>query len=253
MKDFVKVYDDEIQVNSYLKAKDLQMPEQSILNKYSDKIKGSVLLDVGIGTGRTTYHLSKIANKYTGIDISQGMINGANANFKNQNIDFQVGDARNMSIFKDNTFDVIFFSFNGLDHVKTDERILFFNEVKRICKNDALLVFSTHNILNIPLLMRLKISFHPLIFYDYFFKYLKLKFYNMGVNWSNKKVVKINDGVHNFGFNLTYIDPTYQKELLESYGFREVCCFGYPNGNEINTSDLLKTTDPWIYFSCKVN
>jgi len=253
MEDFVKVYDNSQQVNSYIKEKDLQKPEQTILNKYFEKIKNSVLLDVGIGTGRTTYHLSAIAKKYVGVDISQGMINGANENFRNQNLDFKVCDARNMSIFDDNTFDVVFFSFNGIDHIEIDERILFFNEVKRISKKDALLVFSTHNIQNIPKLMRLKWSSHPIIFYENFLKFLKLKYHNLKRDFSNKKVIKINDGVHNFGFVLTYINPTYQKELLENYGFKNVSCFGYPSGNELNSDELINTTDPWIYFSCIVN
>ena len=47
MEDFVKVYDNSQQVNSYIKEKDLQKPEQTILNKYFEKIKNSVLLDVG--------------------------------------------------------------------------------------------------------------------------------------------------------------------------------------------------------------
>ena len=68
MEDFVKVYDNSQQVNSYIKEKDLQKPEQTILNKYFERIKNSVLLDVGIGTGRTTYHLSGIAKKYVGVD-----------------------------------------------------------------------------------------------------------------------------------------------------------------------------------------
>ncbi|MEI6523731.1 MAG: class I SAM-dependent methyltransferase [Bacteroidota bacterium] len=253
MEDFVKVYDNSEQVNCYINEKDLQKPEQAIINKYFDKIKNSVLLDVGIGTGRTTYHLSGIAKKYVGVDISQGMLNGANENFRNQNLDFKVCDARNMSIFEDNTFDVVFFSFNGIDYIEIDERILFFDEVKRISKKDALLIFSTHNIQNIPRLMRLKFSNHPKVFYEYCIKYLKLKFHNWSADLSNNKVIKINDGLHNFKFLTTYINPIYQKELLENYGFKNVCCFGYPSGNELNSDELINTTDPWIYFSCTVN
>jgi hypothetical protein len=44
-----------------------------------------------------------------------------------------------------------------------------------------------------------------------------------------------------------------QKELLENYGFKNVSCFGYPSGNELNSDELINTTDPWIYFSCIVN
>ena len=252
MENFVKVYEDVDHVNSYLKEKDLQKPEQNILKKYSDKFKNAILLDIGIGTGRTTYHFAPIVDTYIGTDISQGMINGAKTNFKNQNLEFLVSDARSMPEFSDNTFDVVFFSFNGLDYIEIDERILFFNEVKRICKPNALLVFSTHNILNIPLLMKFKFSFHPIYLLGNLIQYFKLKSHNKHLDLINKKVIKINDGAHNFGLNTTYINPIYQKQLLESYNFKDICCFGSSNGNQIDINDLPKTLDPWVYFTCIV-
>ena len=252
MEDFVKVYEDSIHVNSYLKEKNLQLPEQAILNKYFDLIKNSTFLDIGIGTGRTTYHFNKIASHYVGTDISQGMINGAKKNFKNSNLTFLVNDARKMHEFADNSFDVIFFSFNGLDYINIDERILFFDEVKRIGKKNALLVFSTHNINSIPDLLKFKFASNIKILIGNIIHYCKLRIHNKSIDTS-PNVIKINDGAHNFGLSTTYIKPVFQKQLLESYGFKDISCFGSVNGQEISDADIIKASDPWIYFACVVN
>lgn len=254
MEQFIKTYEDNVTVNSYLLKKDLQKPEIKILEKHFNKIKDSILLDVGIGTGRTTFHLLPITSKYVGVDISKGMIEGAKKNFVDKNIDFKVCDARDLSLFEDGTFDVVFFSFNGIDYIEIEERILFFNEVKRICKKDALLIFSTHNIFNIPSLFKFKFSSNPMNLYTNVKKYLKLKNHNTNINLDiNKaKAIKINDGAHDFGLKTAYVNPKSQKELLEEYGFKEVNCFGSRTGLEIK-NNLEEVEDPWIYFSCSVN
>jgi ubiquinone/menaquinone biosynthesis C-methylase UbiE len=254
MEKFIETYEDNNAVNSYLLLKDLQKPEEKIIQKYYDKINNSVLLDVGIGTGRTTFHLYPITSKYVGVDVSKNMIEGAKKNFVNNNIDFKVCDARDMSVFEDNTFDVVFFSFNGIDYVNFDERILFFNEVKRISKKNALLVFSTHNINFCPTLFKFPFSWNPLEFYGRLLRYFKIKSLNdTTVDIKKLKHVKINDGAHNYGLETTFVNPKFQKELLIQYGFKDVFCFGSQTGEEINDSELEEIKDPWIYFTCFVN
>lgn len=255
MEDFQKIYEKFESVNMYLDLKDLQKPEKKILEDNLDKIEESVLLDLGIGTGRTTYHLSKIAKKYIGTDIAEAMIEGAKKNFENQGLEFLVCDARKMPMFKDNTFDVVFFSFNGIDYINIEERILFFDEVKRICKNDALLVFSTHNLLNLSWLFNFKFSSKPKELYGNIIRFFKLRSHNKNVdkNFEEKEVLKVNDGAHNYGLQTTYIKPDFQKKLLESYGFKNINCYGSREGTLIIENELISITDPWIYFSCKVN
>ena len=255
MEDFQKIYEQDDSVNMYLDLRDLQKPEQTILDVNFSKIKDSVFLDVGIGTGRTTYHFANITQKYIGTDIAKAMIDGAKTNFKNDNLEFLVCDARYMSVFSDNTFDVVYFSFNGIDYINIDERILFFNEVKRICKKDALLVFSTHNLLNIKWLFDFKFSLKPIELYGNIIRYFKLRQYNKNLdrNYSDKDVIKINDGAHGYGLQTTYIKPEIQKQQLQGYGFTDIKCYGSKMGIEIDESDLKTVTDPWIYFSCLVN
>ena len=255
MDDVKKIYENSDIVNMYFNLKELQKPEKTILKENYDKIKDSIFLDIGIGTGRTTYHFAKIVKKYIGTDIAEAMIDGAKNNFKNDNLEFLVGDARDMSIFNDNTFDVAFFSFNGIDHVAIDERKMFFDEVKRICKKDSLMVFSTHNLLNIKSLFDFKFSLKPIELYGNIIRYFKLKQHNpnMDKNYSDKNVIKINDGAHNYGFQMTYIKPQFQKEQLQDYGFTNIKCYGSRDGHEIIGNDLKTVTDPWIYFSCSVN
>jgi ubiquinone/menaquinone biosynthesis C-methylase UbiE len=255
MEAFQKTYESIEVVEEYIGQKNLQKSEQTILKKFYSQIQDSVLLDVGIGAGRTTYHLSAIAKKYVGIDISSAMINGAKNNFKNLNIDFQVCDARNMKVFEDAMFDVIFFSFNGIDYIDEDGRDLFFKEVKRISKKNALLIFSTHNILNLPNLFSFKFSYHPRELCYNLIKYLKLRNFNKNtlVNLKDKNVIKINDGAHDFCLETIYILPEYQVKELEKMGFTNVNCFDYYSGNLISKVDVSTITDPWIYYSCNVN
>jgi ubiquinone/menaquinone biosynthesis C-methylase UbiE len=253
MEDVAKVYDDQKIVNTYNELKRLTATEQTVLDKYYSRIAKSNFLDVGIGTGRTTYNFLDIVSHYIGTDISQQMIIAAKENFKNDNLKFLVSDARNMPEFENESIDVIFFSFNGIDHVEIDERILFFNEAKRILKKDGLLIFSSHNIKNIPSQLKFKYSLHPLHLYGNFIRYFKLRSHNKNLDFKDKQIIKFNDGAHNYRFSLTYIDPSYQKKSLESYGFKNISCFGTRSGKELNDHQLLNAEDAWIYYACDIN
>src|SRR2546430_9588074 len=46
----------------------LLKPEKVLLQKIRPEIEGQRLLDIGIGSGRTTKHLLEISSDYTGID-----------------------------------------------------------------------------------------------------------------------------------------------------------------------------------------
>ena len=52
--------------------------------------------------------------------------------------------------FKDGEFDIVLFSFNGIDTLKIEERILAIKEMQRVCKKGGLVVFSSHNSYYLP-------------------------------------------------------------------------------------------------------
>ena len=50
-----------------------------------------------------------------------------------------------MNEFKDEEFDYIIFSFNGLDSINHEDRLKGLREIYRVLKQDCLFVFSSHN------------------------------------------------------------------------------------------------------------
>lgn len=82
---------------------------------------GARLLDLGVGAGRTSGPLSaKVGpGRYVGLDYAAGMV--AAATQRKPTLPFVQGDASTLP-FRDAAFDVVVFSFNGLDCIHPAER-----------------------------------------------------------------------------------------------------------------------------------
>ncbi len=100
----------------------------------------SKILEIGPGPGWITILLAK-ANptlKITGLEISEDMIRVANENKENEGIsdqiEFILGDAKNMSEIKDKTFDAVI-SHDSLHHWEDPIRV--FNEIQRVLKENG--------------------------------------------------------------------------------------------------------------------
>ena len=120
--------------------------EKHVFTKY---LKASdSILDIGCGTGRTTFPLYKVGyQKIRGMDLTPEMIEIAqdlNAYFET-NIDFEVGDACSLD-FKKESFEKVIFSFNGLMSIPgRSMREKAFGEIHRVLKKDGLFIFTTHD------------------------------------------------------------------------------------------------------------
>jgi ubiquinone/menaquinone biosynthesis C-methylase UbiE len=105
---------------------------------------GMAVLDLGVGGGRTTSYLSRVASRYVGVDYSEAMIHACRRKFPH--LDFALADASDLSAFEDASFDAIVFSFNGLDCLVPDEkRLRCLRESQRVLRSAGVLVFSSHN------------------------------------------------------------------------------------------------------------
>jgi SAM-dependent methyltransferase len=105
---------------------------------------GMSVLDLGVGGGRTTSYLSRVASRYVGVDYSEAMIQACRSKFPD--LDFLLADVSNLAAFDDASFDAIVFSFNGLDSVASGERRLqCLRECRRVLRSTGVLVFSSHN------------------------------------------------------------------------------------------------------------
>src|SRR3954451_5780804 len=111
------VYSAKEVASHYAALKSLSACEVSIFNEYLRK--GMAILDLGVGGGRTTPYLSKIASRYVGVDYSEAMIQQCRSRFPQ--IDFRTGDAVRLSMAQDASFDAVVMAFNVMDYVIPDE------------------------------------------------------------------------------------------------------------------------------------
>ena len=136
-------FDSNKAVEVYTEKTELFPIEKQIFEEYLSQ--GSLnILDLGCGTGRTTKPLAELGHTVYGVDISPNMI--AKAKELHPDIWFEVGTATSLN-FKSNMFDVVLFSFNGLDYLyPEDERLKAINEIHRVLIPGGLFVFSSHDL-----------------------------------------------------------------------------------------------------------
>ena len=138
----LQTYSDEDVVTHYAAATDLLPPERYLFAKYLRP--GMAVLDVGVGGGRTALHLSRGAARYLGIDYSAAMVNACRLRFPN--LEFRVADASDLNSIEDGTFDLVVFSFNGIDYLPDDaSRRRALSAFLRVTKPDGRIIISSHS------------------------------------------------------------------------------------------------------------
>jgi SAM-dependent methyltransferase len=106
--------------------------------------QGDAILDLGVGGGRTTPHLSRLASRYVGVDYAPKMVAACQQKFPQ--LEFLVSDATNLALLADGTFDRVVMAFNGMDALVPDEaRRRCLAEIHRVLRNGGVLIFSSHN------------------------------------------------------------------------------------------------------------
>lgn len=117
--------------------------ERAALDAVRDAARGRVL-DVGVGGGRTTGLLSAHATAYVGVDAAPEMVHLARSRFPDA--DLRVGDARDLAGLPDAGFDLVVFSFNGLDSLDRPGRAAALAALARMTAPEGRVVFSGLNL-----------------------------------------------------------------------------------------------------------
>ena len=243
-----KKYESKSVVSSYINMR-LQNPEVMILVKYREAIAGKHVLDIGCGSGRTTAILKNLSNGYVGIDYSLDMIESCRKRFKG--VRFLHGDVREMNEFKDEEFDYIIFSFNGLDSINHEDRLKGLREIYRVLKQDCLFVFSSHNRNHRYAISRPEMEFStmPCKQAGNFIKYFKStcnRLRNKNHQVFEDQYAIINDVAHNYAMLTYYIDKVNQLKQLEDMGFETIEMYDtLGNTLDINSDDA---DSAWIYY-----
>lgn len=116
--------------------------EAEALRAAGDVRRGHVL-DLGVGGGRTTGLLAPHAASYVGIDLAPEMVELARSS--HAGVDLRVGDAADLSDLPSGRFDLVVFSFNGLDALDHDGRVRSLREMARVLAPAGRLVVSSLN------------------------------------------------------------------------------------------------------------
>ena len=245
-------------VQHYSELRQLQPAERAILELLREEWPQIKMLDIGVGGGRTTQYFSELAAEYTGIDYSEEMIAACQKRFSpSQSRTLEVGDARKMSQFEDNSFDFILFSFNGLDVLSHSDRLQVLQEVSRVGKPGGYFLFSSHNI---QVLERdfdglSQICCNPLKTYVNVMMFALLRLFNRLVSLrqireSDYEIIR--DESHNFRLKQYYIRPQAQLNQLAS-NFEAVKTYAWNSGSAIKTmQELNLCTEVWLYYFCRI-
>ncbi len=206
------------------------LPEEAVLLElFRDFWHSAHMLDLGVGAGRTTSFFSPKVASYIGIDSVPKMVEVCRQAFPdNDKRQSLLGDASNLSRFKDATFDFVLFSYNGIDHLDYEGRIRALKEIRRVLKPSGLFFFSSHAFSVLP--------FHATGIPHLGLNPVRWRAKWKEARWEKQFFTKVNaiatepsaqsrgwailpDKIHGGEMELFYIRPNAQVAQLEQVGF----------------------------------
>lgn len=129
-------------VSFYSGYSGLTPAERSIFDEFVKP--GSRILDLGVGGGRTTPYLVDKACRYVGIDYSAEMVEACQRRFGA--CEFRIMDASDLSGFSNESFDIVVFSYNGIDCLHPQiKRWKCMRECHRVLTTEGIFILSVHN------------------------------------------------------------------------------------------------------------
>lgn len=249
----ILTYEDNHSVHHYPSLSVLMPAEAALVERYREKLVGSRLLDIGVGGGRTTVHLAPLAASYVGIDYSAGLASATSERFPHLHI--EQGDVRDLSAFDDHSFDVVVFSYNGLDSISHTDRLLALREVRRTLVDGGLFLFSSHNRefdrfnllpwqgMRQPgrrMLREIRAALIPAARANR--RRLRPR-QVVGPDWA-----VINDSAHDYGLLNYYVTPAEVGRQLVAAGFADVRAHDL-YGSEVPRHD----TAPWLHYTARAD
>jgi SAM-dependent methyltransferase len=237
----------------------LMRPERRVISTLRKRLPDAEMLDLGIGGGRTTYTFSALVRRYVGIDYSPRMIERARALIgAERGVELEVGDARDLAAVG-GPFDLVLFSFNGIDAVGHEDRQRILAEVRGVLKPDGCFVFSAHSTGALPLSRRRRrggprSGSRARRLYDF----AKDVRFGWKVRHSNRELdldairrrgwAIVRDGAHRFDLEIYYVDPKEQLSQLRAAGLETTAILD-ETGAEADPAQRRR--DPSLHYLCR--
>lgn len=251
---------DRINGRTYFSAKVIRQYRSDLLGraeagallKYHGSFASRDILDIGVGTGRTTIYLAPLAQRYKGIDYSPVMVAHTQSAFPGVSI--QIADMRDLSAYPAADFDFVLGSNNVLDAVSHADRLQTLRGIRRIMRPGGVLMFSSHNRCHEFALRgpRLDFSRNPVT--------QALNVAKLGKQWANRfrlrrvrrseeQYALLTDEGHDHACLHYYIDRQAQAAQLHETGFELVETIDAEGASL--AGDDFGVKSPWLLYVAK--
>ena len=253
-----QAYESKKVIRTYKGFRKLLPPEKIIHSLISAKQTNHAMLDLGIGTGRTTEFFAPLFDKYVGIDFSSGMIEACSQRFKERkNIHLLTADAVYLPELPEEKFDFILYSLNGISYLRNiDERILLLKNSYALLNNNGTFAFSAHNTKALKSLYSFQWPRrNPVRIITEYFRQKNLRKINGQMSeFEGKSFFQLYDGGEYFKVLTSYILPSFQISLLQKTGFNQIKLMDF-KGKDIPLANADEfSEDRWmIYYVCSKN
>jgi ubiquinone/menaquinone biosynthesis C-methylase UbiE len=239
---------------------ELTPPERVLLEAIGTQWGSTVMLDLGVGAGRTAFTFGAICRRYVGIDYVPRMIELSRERVgETDRRRFEVGDARDLSRFRDGEFDVVLFSFNGIDNISHEDRRVALNEIRRVLREGGTFLFSAHSLNVFPFrLTRPDVSWRrPLRALRFHAgalrRYWKLRSANRAVDVAAVRArgwAELVSDAHRFEMHIYHVSPAEQQRQLRAAGFRDSTILDL-RGKPLTDADAAVSRDDWLHYLCR--
>jgi SAM-dependent methyltransferase len=237
---------------------DLTAPERVFLDRIGTRWGSLDMLDLGVGAGRTAYTFGAICRRYVAIDYVPRMIELSRARVgESERCRFDVGDARDLSRFHDGEFDVVLFSFNGMDTLGHDDRLRVLGEARRVLCPGGTFFFSAHSLNVFPFRLTWpEVSWRrPLRALRFTGgaarRWVRLRRANRAIDVAEVRArgwTLLVDDAHSFEMQIYYALPEEQIRQLRDAGFTIDAILDM-SGHVVQ--DPAVSPDHWLHYLCR--
>lgn len=246
-----RAYETDLAVSDFGSEGALQRPEEAILNILSPHLRSMIMLDMGVGAGRTTPYFAYRAKEYVGFDYSEKMVAEARRRFPD--VRFEVLDATDMKVFPTDSFDFCFFSYNGIDVLSHEKRLRVLRETRRVGREGGWFAFSSHNLQGVRKMFTIQLHRNPRRLWMSLRRYVLTRVFNSSLSQVLKSEhTIIDERAHFLQLKHYYIRPRAQVKQLQDQGFGGIRLFGL-DGREIPEEEWDTREDSWIYYLSRIH
>ena len=242
-------------VSSFGRHRQLQPPEQTLLDELGGGLNGIDMLDLGVGAGRTAWSFAPRVKSYLGLDYARAMIERCKQDLPAY--EFIVGDASKLDFAADNSYDFVLFSYNGIDHLELPDRQRALLEMRRVLRPGGLMAFSSRDANFLPsssTASAFRLRGSPRATARSLKWAMMFNFLNPTLRFRLPfDVGMVKDGLHSFrSSGICYIRPDLQVEALSQLGWKK--SLARATTAPTTSTQAIRSWPPWtapsVCFRC---